>query len=246
MKRIVLITALLALTVVWGTHAQELVTLTTPIAKASIPSYAVDTILLDVRRSAIVVSLSAPTGDVLVKTYDGGTTPTGATLLHNLNTGNFSTLYGIELDRELGTADRDQRFTTARRKAAINAGQLEFVKRTECLQRQASVTLVDATQEVDLEASVTDFGWIAKQGISIAITSGTTTRYLEGDDLEVTSVANLNVEEPGWRAEVRARRARSTSAAKAARSTSGCIPSRRSRPGIPGSPSCPTSSSRRT
>jgi hypothetical protein len=90
MKRIVLITALLALTVVWGTHAQELVTLTTPIAKASIPSYAVDTILLDVRRSAIVVSLSAPTGDVLVKTYDGGTTPTGATLLHNLNTGNFS------------------------------------------------------------------------------------------------------------------------------------------------------------
>jgi hypothetical protein len=113
----------------------------------------------------------------------------------------FVTLYGTELDRELGTADRDQRFTTVRRKAAINAGQLEFVKRTECLQRQASVTLVDATQEVDLEASVTDFGWIAKQGISIAITSGTTTRYLEGDDLEVTSVANLNVEEPGWRAE---------------------------------------------
>jgi hypothetical protein len=112
----------------------------------------------------------------------------------------FVDLYGIELDRELGTADRAQRFTTARRQAAINAGQLEFVKRTECLQRQASVSLVDATQEVDLEASVTDFGWIAKQGISIAITSGTTVRYLEGDDLEVTSVANLNVEEPGWRA----------------------------------------------
>ena len=48
----------------------------------------------------------------------------------------FLELYGTELDRELGTTDRTQRFTTARRKAAINAGQLEFVRRTECLTRE--------------------------------------------------------------------------------------------------------------
>jgi hypothetical protein len=112
----------------------------------------------------------------------------------------FDQLYGTELDRELATADTTQRFTVARRKAAINAAQLEWVKRTECFTRQTSVTLVDGTQEYDLEATITDFAWIAKQGVSIKIVSGTQTRYIEGNDLEVVSVERLNVEEPGWRA----------------------------------------------
>lgn len=112
----------------------------------------------------------------------------------------FSELYGIELDRELGSADRSQLFTTARRKAAINAGQLEWVKRTECLQKQTTITLVSGTQEYDVEATVTDFIQIAEQGPSIKIVRGTTTRYIEGDDLSLTSVGRLNVEEPGWRA----------------------------------------------
>lgn len=113
---------------------------------------------------------------------------------------NFLALYGDELDRELATEDRSVRFTLARRKAAINAGQLEFLKRTECLQRQVSIALVSGTQEYDLEASISDFGWIAKQGIAIAITSGTTVRYLEGDDLRRVTVERLTVEEPSWRA----------------------------------------------
>lgn len=111
----------------------------------------------------------------------------------------FSTLYGDELDRELGSADRTSLFTTARRKAAINAAQLEWVKRTECFQRQVSFTLTDDRQEYDLEAA-TDFAWIAKNGVSIKIVSGTTTRYIEGDDLMQTSVARLMQDEPGWRA----------------------------------------------
>ncbi len=112
----------------------------------------------------------------------------------------FDQLYGIELDRELGSADRTQLFTTVRRKAAINAAQLEWVKRTECLQKQTTVTLVTSTQEYDLESTITDFGWIADQGPSIKIVSGSTTRYIEGDDLALTSVGRLNIEEPGWRA----------------------------------------------
>jgi hypothetical protein len=112
----------------------------------------------------------------------------------------FLQLYGDALDRELGTADRSQLFTLARRKAAINAAQLEWLKRTECFQRQISYTLTSSRQEYDLEAA-TNFGWIAEQGISIKIVSGSTTRYIEGDDLEVTTIARLNVEEPGWRAE---------------------------------------------
>lgn len=111
----------------------------------------------------------------------------------------FSTLYGSELDRELGSADRTQLFTTQRRKDAINAAQLEWVKRTECFQRQVSFTLEDDRQEYDLEAA-TDFAWIAKNGVSIKIVSGTTTRYIEGDDLIQTSVARLMQDEPGWRA----------------------------------------------
>jgi hypothetical protein len=112
----------------------------------------------------------------------------------------FVTLYGLELDRELGSADRTVLFTTARRKAAINAAQLEWVKRTECFVRQTTVTLVSGTQEYDLETTITDYAWISKQGVSIKIVDGTRTRYIEGDDLELTTVERLNVEEPGWRA----------------------------------------------
>lgn len=112
----------------------------------------------------------------------------------------FVELYGLELDRELGSADRTQLFTVARRKAALNAAQLEWVKRTECLVKETSVALVDDTQTYDLESTISDFGWIAKQGVSIKIVNGSTVRYLEGDDLIVTTEERLNVEEPGWRA----------------------------------------------
>ena len=112
----------------------------------------------------------------------------------------FSQLYGTELDRELATTDRTQRFTTVRRKEAINAAQLQWVKDTECFTRQASVSLSDGVQEYDLEASITDFAWIAKEGVSVKIVSGSNTRYIEGKDLEVTTPARLDVEEPNWRA----------------------------------------------
>lgn len=112
----------------------------------------------------------------------------------------FVTLYGTELDRELGTTDRTQRFTVARRKAAINAGQLEWVKRTECLVKETTVSLVDDTQEYDLESTITDWLQLAKNGVSIRIVSGSNTRYIEGDDLTETTMARLSIEEPGWRA----------------------------------------------
>lgn len=88
----------------------------------------------------------------------------------------FSDLYGNELDRELGTADRARLFTVARRKAAINAAQLEWAKRTESYQRRAEIVLTDDTQEYDLEA-VSDFLWLAKEGCSIRITGQGSGRY---------------------------------------------------------------------
>src|ERR1700740_3020737 len=90
MKRLALVLVTLAGLLGVAAGAQELVTLSTPIAKPSITTYSLSSVLLDVQRSAIVVTLTGTNGETLVKTYDGGTNPTGATLLHSLNIGNFS------------------------------------------------------------------------------------------------------------------------------------------------------------
>src|SRR4051812_47997065 len=89
MKRIALITALLALTVVWGSRAQELVTLTTPQTQTA-TTCTVDYIGLDLANARIAVQAHTNVGPLPVKTYDASTTPTGAALLHSLNIGNFS------------------------------------------------------------------------------------------------------------------------------------------------------------
>lgn len=113
----------------------------------------------------------------------------------------FSQLYGDKLDTALASADRTKLFTTTKRKAAINDGQREFVKLTECLQRQASIAIVSGTAEYDLEASLSAFTWLAKQGVEIKIlqADGVTYRYISGDDLPIRTIAYLNRNEPGWR-----------------------------------------------
>lgn len=113
----------------------------------------------------------------------------------------FLQLYGTELDRELASSST-QLFTTARRQAAVNWAQLEFTKQTECFKRNTTISLVSGTQEYDLEATVSDFGFIAKQGISIRITPASgSVRYLQGEDLTPMTVERLNYERPNWRAE---------------------------------------------
>lgn len=112
----------------------------------------------------------------------------------------FSDLYGDLLDTELASADRTKLFTTAKRKTFINKGQREFVKLTECLQRQGSVPIVDEQGEYDLEDELDDFTWITKQGVEVQILkSGSDTRYLAGKDLPLRSVDWLNRFDPNWR-----------------------------------------------
>lgn len=69
--------------------AQEAVTLTAPIVTTA-SGCALDTLILDVTRARIVAVLTCAGGAPITKQYDSFTTPTGATLLHSLNTGNFS------------------------------------------------------------------------------------------------------------------------------------------------------------
>lgn len=86
MKYLLLVLALLVPAVL---PAQEAVTLTAPIVKTA-SGCTLDSLLLDVTRSRIVATLTCAGGDPITKQYDAFTTPTGATLLHSLNTGNFS------------------------------------------------------------------------------------------------------------------------------------------------------------
>jgi hypothetical protein len=116
----------------------------------------------------------------------------------------FSELYGERLTRELGSDDTSELFTTVRRKSAINEAALEFVKQTECYQKQADITLVDDTREYDLEASAIlsadDFLWIASQGVEYAFTdeNGEVT-YRSGDDFPRRDIPLLNRQYGGWR-----------------------------------------------
>lgn len=71
-------------------RAQETVTLSTPVAQTT-TTYRVQLITLDLDASTVYVQLRGTNNELIQKTYGPNTTPTGATLLHALNIGNFST-----------------------------------------------------------------------------------------------------------------------------------------------------------
>lgn len=69
--------------------AQEAVSLTTP-TSATTTTYSVTYVGLDIAANRIVVQGTTNVGTTWIRVYDSTTTPTGATLLHTLNTANFS------------------------------------------------------------------------------------------------------------------------------------------------------------
>jgi hypothetical protein len=113
----------------------------------------------------------------------------------------FSDLWGDQLDQELGSIDRDQRFTVARRKMALNEAQTEFIERTECLVQWFSAAVTDGVGEADLEAAITNYLRLAKAGPSLKMVDGSgNERYAEGpDDFPQTDPPLLNRLTPGWR-----------------------------------------------
>lgn len=114
----------------------------------------------------------------------------------------FVDLYGEQLDIQLSSADRTGAFATARRKREVNNGMREFVRVTECVKKNGTIAVVDGQATYDLEASFSDYWFLSKaEGISIAITNGTTTRYLvEGKHLTRVDKRRLDREHPNWRA----------------------------------------------
>ena len=89
---LLLIAALLVVSI--GPRAQEVVTLTTPIAKPSTSTCQLDELHLYpavvFATSRIVVQVRCNNGDLISKQYDQFTTPTGASLLTTLNRSNNS------------------------------------------------------------------------------------------------------------------------------------------------------------
>jgi hypothetical protein len=114
----------------------------------------------------------------------------------------FLELYGERLNRELGSEDVTELFTTARRKAAVNEAALEFVNKTECFQKQVEVALTDEQREYDLEAviSANDFLWVYHQGVEYRHTDadGNVT-YRADQEFPRKDIPALNREYSNWR-----------------------------------------------
>lgn len=114
----------------------------------------------------------------------------------------FLELYGDELDVALGTEDRTERFTTARRQTAINEAQREFARKTDCFVREAQVDLSEGIAEYDLESVINDEAFLrfAAQQPYLELTDadGNVTR-IEGDSFKRKDIPILDREEPGWR-----------------------------------------------
>jgi hypothetical protein len=114
----------------------------------------------------------------------------------------FEELYGEALDHELGSADRTERFTTARRKRAINLAQREFARLTDCFQRESQIDLVHDISEYDLESVINDDAFLrfADQQPWLKITEQpekVLTRT--GNDFPRIDIPLLDREQPSWR-----------------------------------------------
>jgi len=114
----------------------------------------------------------------------------------------FVELYGDELDTELGSADRTERFTNARRRSAINFAQREFVRLTDSFTREGEIVLTTTIGEYDLEALLdadTFLRFADQQPYITIVTSGGDTRTLQGRDFARLDIPALDREDSGWR-----------------------------------------------
>lgn len=114
----------------------------------------------------------------------------------------FTDLYGTQLDIELGSADRTQLFTTARRKKAINDAMHNFERITSCTPVQGTIAVVDNVAEYDLLLAFPNYISLQDQREpAIKIVNGSNTRWIEGENLARRTPTWLDREDPGWQAD---------------------------------------------
>lgn len=69
----------------------EVLTLTAPVTFPNLTGYTITDVQLDITNLTVRVRLVGDNGRTFVRAWTPTTSPTGATVLHALNTGNFST-----------------------------------------------------------------------------------------------------------------------------------------------------------
>jgi hypothetical protein len=93
-RRSATLASLLSLLVLAGLSAQELVTLTVPIARPSTTNYRVERVVADFEAGVLRIFLRGSDNEATrYCAYTAATTPTGATVLTALNKANLSTAY---------------------------------------------------------------------------------------------------------------------------------------------------------
>lgn len=140
-------------------------------------------------------------------TLSQGTVPTTPSTFGVMD---FAALYGTDLDTELGSDDRIQRFTTVLRKRYANEGQRVFNEQTSCFVKRAPIALTSGVAEYDLESasviSAADYLWPSKTSASLRRYDGAGAEpsdfnYVEGDSFPFKSEEELNHTRPNWRSE---------------------------------------------
>lgn len=115
----------------------------------------------------------------------------------------FSLLYGQQLDIELGSADRTQLFTTARRQKAINDAMHNFERITSCTPIYDSIPIVDGTAEYDLLSNFPSYISLQdRREPSIKrVDSNNNVTWIQGDDFARRDATELDRENSGWQAD---------------------------------------------
>lgn len=115
----------------------------------------------------------------------------------------FSLLYGSQLDIELGSADRSQLFTTARRQKAVNDAMHNWERVTGCTPVFGTIPIVSTTGEYDLFVTFTNYISLADNAspsVKMVDPNGNVT-WIQGDDLPRRDPVWLDSDAPGWRAD---------------------------------------------
>lgn len=112
----------------------------------------------------------------------------------------FVDLYGIQLDIELGSADRTQLFTTARRKKAVNDAMHNFERITSCTPAYGSISLTQQANSVPTSAtapSAAGSGYLVNDILTVVGGTKTVAAQFKVLTLSGSGVATVSVQTAG-------------------------------------------------
>lgn len=112
----------------------------------------------------------------------------------------FSDLYGTQLDIELGSADRTQLFTTARRKKAILDGMHNFERTTSCTPAYGSIALTQQANSAPTNAttpSAAGAGYSVNDVLTVVGGTNTVAAQFKVTALTASGVKTLVVQTAG-------------------------------------------------